>query len=271
MNPTPSLKSNFASSGHVERDTHHPLEGLASIAMVRSCRRRQEICRQGQAAKTWYRVLSGAAMGFVIKSDGRRQIVDLMFPGDFFGLTSGPEYQSTVEAVAPGTIVGAYPRGSIEAMADSNPQLAREIRLITCDRLSRLQDHLLIIGRIRVPQKVASFIVAMADRLSQGRSDRVTLLVTRYDIAVYLAVSVETVSRALTDLTHRGLIRFSGTRDIQIVDRDALDDIRHDDVCARPHTPAARRPIPRSNGSEGHLHHGSRQSPPAQQVMLTPR
>ena len=102
----------------------------------------------------------------------------------------------------------------------------------------------------------------MADRLSPGRSDRVTLPVTRYDIADYLAVSVETVSRALTDLTQRGLIRFSGTRDIQIVDRDALDDIRHDDVLARPH-PAARAPIPRSNGSEGCLHHGGRQSPPA--------
>ena len=92
MNPTPSLKSNFAGASHAERGTHHPLQGLDSIAMVRSCRRRQEICRQGQAAKTWYRLLTGAAMGFVIKSDGRRQIVDLMFPGDFFGFTSEPEY-----------------------------------------------------------------------------------------------------------------------------------------------------------------------------------
>jgi CRP/FNR family transcriptional regulator, nitrogen fixation regulation protein len=263
MNPTPSLKSNFASASHAERGTHHPLQGLDSIAMVRSWRRGQEICRQGQAAKTWYCVLAGAAMGFVIKSDGRRQIVDLMFPGDFFGFTSGPEYENTVEAVAPGTMVAAYARASVEAMADSDPQLTREIRQITFDQLSRLQVQLLIIGRIRVPQKVASFIVAMADRLSQGHSDRVTLPVTRYDIADFLAVSVETVSRALTDLTHRGLIRFSGTRDIQIVDRDSLDDIRHDDVFAGPHTPAARTPIPRSNGSEGHLHHGGRQSPPA--------
>ena len=129
MNPTPSLKSNFASASHAERGTHHPLQGLDSIAMVRSWHRGQEICRQGQAAKTWYRVLSGAAMGFVIKSDGRRQIVDLMFPGDFFGLTSGPEYESTVEAVAPGTIVGAYARASVEAMADSTRSLrARSVR-----------------------------------------------------------------------------------------------------------------------------------------------
>jgi CRP/FNR family nitrogen fixation transcriptional regulator len=206
--------------------------------MVRSCCRRQKICQQGQAAKTWYRVLAGAAMAFVIQLDGRRQIVDLVFPGDFFGLTTAPEYDNTVEAVAP-MIIAAYPRGSVEAMADSNPQMTREIRQIAFEKLRRLQDQLLIIGRIRVPQKVASFILAMVDRLSCGHSDRVTLPVTRYDIADYLAVSVETVSRALTDLNQRGLIRLSGARDIQIVDRDALDDFRHDDVFAR-RTPRRR-------------------------------
>jgi hypothetical protein len=64
----------------------------------------------------------------------------------------------------------------------------------------------------------------MARRLSPGRPDNVMLPVSRYDIADYLAVSVETVSRSLTDLRHRGVIAFSGTRSVRIVDRDALDD-----------------------------------------------
>ena len=64
----------------------------------------------------------------------------------------------------------------------------------------------------------------MADRLSNGHSDRVTLPISRYDIADYLAVSVETVSRALSELKQRGLIRFTGTRVIQIIDREALED-----------------------------------------------
>src|ERR1700759_2525344 len=98
MNPTPSLKSNFASASHAERGTQHPLQCLDSVAMVRSCCRGQEICQQGQAAKIWYRVLAGAARAFVIQVDGRRQIVDLVFPGDFFGLTTAPEYDNTVEA-----------------------------------------------------------------------------------------------------------------------------------------------------------------------------
>jgi DNA-binding transcriptional MocR family regulator len=86
---------------------------------------------------------------------------------------------------------------------------------------------------------VASFILAMADRLSNGRSDRVTLPISRYDIADYLAVSVETVSRALSDLKQRGLIRFTGTRVVQIIDREALEDGKYDDVLKR--TPPADR------------------------------
>ena len=76
--------------------TPHPLQCLDAVA-IRPCRARQEICRQGQPANTWYRVLTGAALRSVIKSDGRRQIVDLLFPGDFFGLTAGADYDYTVE------------------------------------------------------------------------------------------------------------------------------------------------------------------------------
>jgi CRP/FNR family nitrogen fixation transcriptional regulator len=118
--------------------------------------------------------------------------------------------------------------------------LAREIRQIAFDRLSRLQEQLLIVGRVRAQQKVGSFILAMADRLSRGQNEHVTLPVSRYEIADYLAVSVETVSRALSDLKQRGLIRFAGTRTIQIMDRDALEDGEHDDVPARVQALSAR-------------------------------
>jgi CRP-like cAMP-binding protein len=217
----------------------HPLQCLDAIAAVRSCHRRQEICRQGQAANTWYCVLSGAALRCVIKSDGRRQIVDLLFPGDFFGLAADAEYDYSVESATPGTVVAGYPRKQVEIQADSNPQLARELRQITLDGLSRLQEQLMILGRITAQEKVGSFILAMAGRLSSGESDSVTLPISRYDIADYLAVSVETVSRALSELKQHGLIRFTGTRVIQIIDRDALEDGAHDHLPER--TPLAAR------------------------------
>ena len=116
----------------------------------------------------------------------------------------------------------------IELLADSDPAIAREIRQIAFDLLSRMQSQLLIIGRITALEKVGSFILEMAARISQGHGDSVALPVSRYDIADYLAVSVETVSRSLTDLTHRGVIKLSGTRTVKIMDRNALEDGERD-------------------------------------------
>jgi len=232
MNPILS-PTTLASQRRAIASTPHPLQSLDAMATIVPCHRRQEICRQGHPANTWYCVLAGAALRCVIKSDGRRQVVDLLFPGDFFGLTACAEYDYTVEAAANCTIVAGYPSKRVEAHADSNPQLARELRQIALDGMVRLQEQLLILGRITAQEKVGSFILAIADRLSNGRSDRVTLPISRYDIADYLAVSVETVSRALSELKQRGLIRFAGIRIIQIVDREALEDGEDDEMPVR--------------------------------------
>jgi CRP/FNR family nitrogen fixation transcriptional regulator len=202
----------------------HPLKSLDQLAITTPFRLGQEIFSQGWPADYWYCIISGAARRCVIRLDGRRQIVDLLLPGDVFGFTSGDEYDYTVEAIAEGTVVAAYPRKRVETLADSDPQLAREIRQIAFLALARLQAQLLILGRITALEKVGSFIVELATRLTAGRGNTVALPMSRYDIADYLAVSVETVSRALTDLKHRGVIQLSGTRIVRIIDRNALEE-----------------------------------------------
>jgi CRP/FNR family transcriptional regulator, nitrogen fixation regulation protein len=202
----------------------HPLQFADGVATITYCRRREEICHQGEAANTWYHVIAGTALQCVIKSDGRRQVVDLLFPGDFFGFTRGADFDYLVEAGAPDTIVVGYPRKYIEKQADADPELAREIRRIAVEGLCRVQEQLLILGRVTAQEKVGSFILSLADRLGDGEDDHVTLPISRYDMADYLSVSVETVSRALSDLKNLGLIRFEGTRVIKIVDRGALSD-----------------------------------------------
>src|SRR5262245_745781 len=93
-----------------------PLKTLDSFAVRIRCSRGQEICSQGRAANSWYRVISGTARRFVLQPDGRRQIVDLLLPGDFFGFAAGDEYDYTVEAIPAGTLVAGYPRRRIEAL-----------------------------------------------------------------------------------------------------------------------------------------------------------
>jgi CRP/FNR family nitrogen fixation transcriptional regulator len=220
----------LAATGRPGRQTEigtspsHHLKNLDSLATIIPCRRGQEICGQGRPAETWYCVLSGAARRYVIRLDGRRQIVDLLLPGDCFGFSANGDYDFAVEAVTDETVVAGYPRRRAEMLADSDPRVSREIRQAAFEALSRLQSQLLIVGRITALEKVGSFILEMAARLSCADSKRVALPVSRYDIADYLAVSVETVSRSLTDLKHRGVIRLSGTRTVEIMDREALED-----------------------------------------------
>lgn len=206
----------------------HPLQNLDALAVIVPYHRGQEICSQGRSVEHWYFLISGAARRCAIRSDGRRQIVDLLLPGDFFGLAFGDQSEATIEAVAENTVVASYPRPRIEALAESDPKIARELRDIAFKALSRMQTQLLILGRITALEKVGSFLLEMSARLSNGDTERVALPISRYDIADYLGVSVETVSRALSHLKQRGAIKLLSTRTVSIVHRDVLEERERD-------------------------------------------
>ena len=182
-------------------------EALTPLTSIFRCSGGQQICRQGEPADRWFWIVVGTARRSVIRSDGRRQIVDLLLPGDCFGFTNGAEYDDYVEAIARETYVARCVRREAEAVAESNPQLAREIRRATFEALRRLQSQLVIVGRVTAVEKVGAFLLEMSARLSSCSDDRVVLPISRYDIADYLGLSVETVSRSLTHFKQRGVIK----------------------------------------------------------------
>ena len=165
----PSQINGIAYYRHLLSNRPHPLENLDALAAIVSFHRGQEICSEGQPIEHWYFLISGAARRCAIRSDGRRQIVDLLLPGDFFGLSFGDQSDATIEAVAENTVVASYPRPRIEILAESDPKIARELRQIAFTALSRMQAQLLILGRITASEKVGSFILEMAARLSERR------------------------------------------------------------------------------------------------------
>jgi CRP-like cAMP-binding protein len=199
------------------------LRGLESLATRTRYHRGQEIYEEDSPVEYWYRIVSGVARRFSARADGRRQIVDLLLPGDVFGFGARGKHHFAVEAVLDGTVVARYPRSRLEALADSNPHIARELRDAASEAMSRLHGLILNLGRTTAEEKVGHFLLKMAERLSGGPADGMVLPMSREDIADYLALSVETVSRSLTQLKRRGVIRLMGTRRVMIIDPNALD------------------------------------------------
>src|SRR6195256_3290651 len=200
----------------------HSLKRLDGFAKIMPCNRGQEISGDPGPSGHWYYVIVGAVRRCTVRSDGRRQIVDLMLPRDFFFVSDSKD-EATIEAIAEDTVLASYPGQRIDLLAERDAQFARELREVAFQSLTRSQSQLLILGGLTALEKVGSFLLSLDGRALETRG-QVELPVTRYDIAEYLAVSVETVCRAITDLQHRGVITLAGKRTVKILNRGALED-----------------------------------------------
>ena len=215
------------------------LQVLEALATRTRYRRGQEIYKEDSPVEYWYRIVSGMARRFSARADGKRQIVDLLLSGDVFGFGGSGKHHFAVEAVVADTVVARFPRLRLEALAASDPRVARELRDAAVDAISRLHALILNLGRTTAEEKVGHFLLRMAERLSAGPADGMVLPMSREDIADYLSLSVETVSRSLTQLKRRGVILLIGTRQVRIVDRQALDEADiHRFVTTRGERPA---------------------------------
>jgi CRP-like cAMP-binding protein len=176
-----------------------------------------------EATDYWYQLIGGAARKCTQMSDGRRQIVDFLLPGDLFGFHAGARHDCCVECVVPNTTVMRYQRPQMELLMESDPQLARRVREIAFDSIDRLQSRTILLGCSRALERVCGFLLEMADRRQIEADGPVALPMSRYDVADYLAIAVETVSRSLTTLRSKEVIAFFDTRHFRIVNRKALE------------------------------------------------
>jgi CRP-like cAMP-binding protein len=213
---------------------------LERLAIVARYENDQPIYRSNDPAEHWFRIISGAARKSSLSGEGQRHIVDFLLPGDFFGFSVRGGYQCSAEAIVPGTLVARYVRSSAERLADSDPQVAQYIRRVAFESIGRLQRRTVLLGRSSALEKVSAFLLEMADRSSIEQADWMSLPMSRSDIADYLAMAVETVSRTLTLLRARRSIAFRDrdARQVQICDRGALVKLaeRLEEWGARAHT-----------------------------------
>ncbi len=202
-----------------------PLDPLDALATTVRCKVGAPIYTCGEPARFWYRIVAGAARKCVFSRGGDRHIVDFLRPGDLFGFDAGDTHPFSVEPIAPGTTVARYPRNQAERLVECDPRIARRIRELAFDATLKAQRRSALIGRATAMERVSTFLLEMVDRHPGGACD-VVLLPSRYDIADYLSLAMETVSRVLTSLRERGVIRFAAIRSVQICNRKALERAR---------------------------------------------
>jgi CRP/FNR family nitrogen fixation transcriptional regulator len=195
---------------------------MQSLGTLRRYGADETVCSQSETADYWYQLAGGAARKFTQMSDGRRQIVDFLLPGDLFGFHAGARHDCSVECVVRNTTVVRYQRPRMESLMESDPQLARRVREIAFESIDRMLSRAILLGCGRASERVGGFLLEMADRRIET-DGTVALPMSRYDIADYLAIAVETVSRSLTTLRYRQVIAFLDTRHFCIVNRKALE------------------------------------------------
>ncbi len=180
--------------------------------------RNAEIYGENEPADYLYKVISGAVRTYKVLADGRRQIGAFYLPGDVFGLETGDEHAFSAEAITDAKIL-VVKRSTLIALADRDCEVARQLWAITGRELRRVQDHILLLIKT-AKERVVGFLLEMAGR-SPSR-DQVELPMSRQDIADYLGLTIETVSRTLTDLENTGAIELLSSRRIILRNRAAL-------------------------------------------------
>jgi len=193
------------------------LADFDQIGTVISVRRNEALFREGDPGRFWFRVLIGALRSSRLLPDGRRHISGFTLPGDFVGLED--IYRFTAEAVSNATLM-RYSRQTIDGLVEQQPGLGRCLLKLVCGDLDTAQSQMLLLGRKNAAEKLASFLLTMADR--NGKADRISLPMTRCDIADYLGLTTETVSRVFSQLRSEGVITLRASSEVGLKNRSAL-------------------------------------------------
>jgi CRP/FNR family nitrogen fixation transcriptional regulator len=182
--------------------------------------RNAEIFAEGERAGYVYKVVSGVVRVSQLLPDGRRQISAFHLPGDMFGFEVDDLHHARAEAIVPTKLV-AFKWQTLSGGASDN--LVRELLTRAMIGLRHTQDHLLLLGRKNALERLAAFLLEMTGRL--GGKTVLELAMPRHDIADYLGLTLETVSRMFAELKEMGTIRLESSRRVHLLDTGKLKEM----------------------------------------------
>jgi CRP/FNR family nitrogen fixation transcriptional regulator len=172
--------------------------------------RNAEIYGENERAEYLYKVVSGGVRTYKVLNDGRRQIGAFYLPGDVFGFEVGDEHTFSAEAIVDCKVL-VIKRSALVTLAGRNHDVARQLWTMTARELQRAQDHIMLLVKT-AQERVAGFLLEMSSR--SPAANAIDLPMSRQDIADYLGLTIETVSRTLTQLENAAAIAVPSSRRI---------------------------------------------------------
>ncbi len=217
---TGSFKQPAARTGQAAFRSKDPqLSGIELMGALMPFPRNSEIYGENEPADYLYKIVSGTVRTYKVLEDGRRQIGGFHLPGDIFGFETGDEHTFSAEAITDCRIL-VIKRSAVISLAARDNDVARQMWALTARELQRVQDHILVLIK-SAQERVAGFLLEMAARVPGGGA--VELPMSRQDIADYLGLTIETVSRTLTQLEKSAAIELPTSRRILLRNRSALN------------------------------------------------
>jgi CRP/FNR family nitrogen fixation transcriptional regulator len=192
---------------------------LAPVGLVMSFGRNAEIHAEGETSGYVYKVLSGVVRVSKLLPDGRRQISAFHLPGEMFGFESDQVHHASAEAVVPTKVVAFKWEGLLDA-GSKHLSVVRELLSLAMMTLRHTQDHLLLLGRKNALERLVAFLLEIDART--GSSGVIDLAMPRHDIADYLGLTLETVSRMFAELKQQGAIELESARRVHLLDMAKL-------------------------------------------------
>jgi len=180
--------------------------------------RNEEVFGEGEGAEYLYRVNAGCIRTYKVLSDGRRQVGGFYLPGDVFGIEASDEHLFSAEAIVPSTVT-VLKRSMVFSRAAGDSTLARQLLELAGSELHRAQSHVLLLIKT-AQERVVGFLLEMAAR-ARSRTE-IELPMSRQDIADYLGLTIETVSRTLTHLESVSAIALPSARRVVVRNHLAL-------------------------------------------------
>ena len=199
------------------------LKYFSGISVEKEFKNKQTIFMQQEEANNLYNITKGNVKIYRLLSDGRIQIIGFLYPGDFFGSYKKGKYNYSAEAIGDVRLC-VFKQETLDNYLEKNMNLAKELLHMTSHELTLAQDRIGVLGKMNANERVAKFILNISEQRARigWQNNPVSLPMIRQDIADYLGLTLETVSREITRFKTSNLIKVMNSKQIFIVDKEKL-------------------------------------------------